>query len=61
VKWVAALIFIFFGIYGLYESLPVDVLTVPVLIAGLTAVTVAAYILGRSDSKRTPPICETSE
>jgi putative Ca2+/H+ antiporter (TMEM165/GDT1 family) len=61
VKWVAALIFICFGIYGLYESLPADVLSVPVLIAGLTAVTVAAYILGRSDSKTTPPICETSE
>jgi putative Ca2+/H+ antiporter (TMEM165/GDT1 family) len=61
VKWVAALIFICFGIYGLYESLPVDVLSVPVVIAGLTAVTLAAYGLGRSASKRTPPICETSE
>lgn len=61
VKWVAALIFIFFGLYGLYEYLPADVLTVPIIITGLTAISVVAYILGRHDFKRIPQICEPSE
>jgi putative Ca2+/H+ antiporter (TMEM165/GDT1 family) len=61
VKWVAALIFIFFGLYGLYEYLPADFLTVPVIIAGLTAIVVVAYILGRGDFKRIRSVCETSE
>ena len=58
---VAALIFIFSGLCGLYEYLPVHVLTVSVIVAGLIAITVTAYILGRSDFKRIQRICETSE
>jgi putative Ca2+/H+ antiporter (TMEM165/GDT1 family) len=61
VKWVAALIFIFFGLYGLYEYLPADVLTLPVIIAGVTAIVLAACILGRGDFKRIPSTCVTSE
>lgn len=55
----AALIFIFFGLYGLYEYLPAHVLTVPVIIAGLTVIAVATYILGRGDFKRIPKSCKS--
>jgi putative Ca2+/H+ antiporter (TMEM165/GDT1 family) len=52
VKWVAALIFIFFGIYGLYEYLPPDLLTVPIVIGSLSVIGVAVMILGRGDVGR---------
>jgi predicted membrane channel-forming protein YqfA (hemolysin III family) len=47
VKWFAALIFIAFGLAGLYQALPASLLTVPVLVA--TAVTLAAamYLVSR--------------
>jgi putative Mn2+ efflux pump MntP len=49
VKWIAALIFIGFGFWGLYEYLPEDVLTAPVMVAGIAAVALAVYWLGRVD------------
>jgi putative Ca2+/H+ antiporter (TMEM165/GDT1 family) len=52
VKWIAALIFIGFGIWGLYEYLPEEVLTVPAALSGITAVALAVYWLGRSDLQR---------
>lgn len=61
VKWVAALIFIFFGLYGLYQYLPANLLTVPVIIIGLTAIAVATYILGRDDFKRIHQACRAPE
>lgn len=61
VKWVAALIFIFFGLYGLYQYLPASLLTMPVIIIGLTAIAVATYILGRGDFKNFPKTCRAPE
>jgi Ca2+/H+ antiporter, TMEM165/GDT1 family len=49
VKWVAALIFIFFGLYSLYENLPVDYLTVPVILATLGTIMLLTIIMGRDD------------
>lgn len=47
VKWVAALIFIFFGLLGLYEALPKERLTVPVITACLAALAAAMYFMSR--------------
>jgi Predicted membrane protein len=47
VKWVAALIFIAFGIAGLYEALPANLLTAPVLGAGAAALAAAMYLVSR--------------
>ena len=49
VKWVAALIFIFFGAYGLYEYTPADLLTTPVVIGSLSLIILLVVILGRGD------------
>ncbi len=49
VKWVAALIFIFFGACGLYEYTPSDLLTAPVVIGSLSLIILLAVILGRGD------------
>lgn len=49
VKWVAALIFIGFGLYGLYEYTPVELLTAPVVVGGLALILFLVVILGRSD------------
>lgn len=52
VKWLAALIFIFFGFYGLYEYLPSYILTMPVIIFGIVVISIATYFLGRDDLNR---------
>jgi putative Ca2+/H+ antiporter (TMEM165/GDT1 family) len=52
VKWIAALIFIGFGLWGLYEYLPEDVLTAPVIVAGIAIISLAVYWLGRNDLRR---------
>jgi len=52
VKWGAALIFIGFGFWGLHEYLPEAILTVPLIVAGLAAVALAVYWLGRGDIRR---------
>lgn len=46
VKWGAALIFIAFGVYGLWENLPREVWSAPVIVAGAAAL--AAAIMGMS-------------
>lgn len=48
VKWLAALTFIAFGLYGLYEYLPARFLTMPLIIGGLAAVAGAVFLLARS-------------
>jgi len=52
VKWIAALIFIGFGFWGLYEYLPEELLTVPAALSGITAVALAVCWLGRNDLRR---------
>ncbi|MBP2652555.1 MAG: hypothetical protein H6Q73_124 [Firmicutes bacterium] len=47
VKWISALIFILFGFYGLYESVPIHFLTTTNIIAVLALMTVAVYVIAR--------------
>jgi hypothetical protein len=56
-KWVAALIFIFFGLYSLYENMPKEVLTVPVILASPGPITLLIIIIGRGEirSLKTAP------
>lgn len=51
VKWVSALIFIAFGIAGLYQYLPRGLLTPPLAAAGLAVVAVAAYLVSRGGGR----------
>ena len=53
VKWVAAIIFIFFGVFGLYEYLPHDMLTLPVAVGGLLVLVLAIILVAKmSNSKK---------
>ncbi|MDR7868427.1 MAG: TMEM165/GDT1 family protein [Sporomusaceae bacterium] len=47
VKWVAALIFIAFGLAGLYEALPASILTAPVLAVTGVSLAAAMYLVSR--------------
>ncbi len=47
VKWGAAAIFIFFGVYGLHENLPSRYLTPALETAAVVLVSIAAFLLGR--------------
>lgn len=47
VKWVAALIFIAFGLAGLYEALPAGIVTVPVVTAAGASLAAAMYAVSR--------------
>lgn len=52
VKWSAAIVFILFGLFGLYESLPSQLVTIPSII-GVVVVTVAlAYFVSRIGSNK---------
>ena len=52
VKWGAALIFIAFGVYGLWENLPREVWTAPVVAAGTAALAAAIWGMARWGSGR---------
>jgi len=59
-KWFSALIFIAFGIYGLYEGLPENTWS-PAVIAGVMALLlISVYFLLRLNRKKNPasPACE---
>lgn len=47
VKWVAALIFIFFGLFGLYDALPKDMLSLPVMVAALAVIGILMYLVAK--------------
>jgi putative Ca2+/H+ antiporter (TMEM165/GDT1 family) len=52
VKWFAAAIFIFFGIAGLYDSLPESLLTPPAMIGGLLLIAVLVGFVVRRSRRR---------
>ena len=52
VKWFAAAIFILFGIAGLYESLPENVLTPPAMAGGLLLVALLVGLMVRMDHRK---------
>lgn len=45
VKWFAAIVFILFGLFGLYQALPQYIVTLPVIITSLSAVGLAMFFL----------------
>ncbi len=63
IKWGAALIFIAFGGYGLYENLPGDIWSPAVLAAGVLVLSAAMYAAARSGAGRPSqlPACENTE
>lgn len=52
VKWIAAVIFIGFGFWGLYEYVPKEYHTAPAAVAVIASVSLAVYALGREDIGR---------
>ncbi|MEG6585851.1 TMEM165/GDT1 family protein [Dendrosporobacter sp. 1207_IL3150] len=55
VKWFAALVFIFFGLYGLYENLPSFLLTPPIVIGAIITIIVLIYLVARMEQKTIVP------
>ncbi len=47
VKWFAAIVFIAFGVIGLYQALPKQFLTTPVMAGGLAAILVCMLLVSR--------------
>ncbi|WP_371370679.1 TMEM165/GDT1 family protein [Sporomusa aerivorans] len=47
VKWVAAITFIFFGVYGLYEYLPRELVTTPVMAGTLIVILLSMYLVAK--------------
>lgn len=52
VKWAAAMIFIFFGLFGLYDSLPNQFLTIPCIISTLAVTAFLIYLVSQMESKK---------
>ncbi len=52
IKWAAALIFIAFGVYGLWENLPREFWSAPVVAAGTAALAAAIWAVARWGSGR---------
>jgi hypothetical protein len=64
IKWVAALIFIFFGLSGLYELLPAAFLYPVLILSGLGLAGFLAYefLWGKKRFPASPaPVCEPGE
>jgi len=47
VKWFAAIIFISFGLFGLYEAVPQDLFSIPVILGSVAAVIFLMYCVSR--------------
>lgn len=52
VKWLAAIIFILSGIFGLYESLPEVLLTKPVVGGGLALIGLLVYLMAHMERRK---------
>jgi putative Ca2+/H+ antiporter (TMEM165/GDT1 family) len=52
VKWFAALVFLAFGVHGLYEACPKSVWTFPVVIGGALLLSSLIYLVVRMNKKR---------
>lgn len=53
IKWFAALIFIAFGVYGLYDNLPKDIWSPSVVTAGAAFLLSFIYLISRMNAKKT--------
>ncbi len=54
VKWFAALVFICFGVYGLYEYLPPELLTTPFMLGGIAVILLSLFIIVKKSDDRLP-------
>jgi len=63
IKWASALIFIAFGVYGLYENMPMHIWSLPIIIGSLIALAAAMYGVARLGARRQShlPVCENKE
>lgn len=63
IKWGAALLFIAFGTYGLYENMSRHILSPSVAAGGLALIALSIYVVARySAGRQTPfPVCENKE
>jgi len=51
VKWFAAIAFILFGLYGLYEALPADFLTTPAILESLALLIASMVVVARMNGE----------
>lgn len=60
VKWVAAVIFILFGLFGLYETLPASLLTPPIMLGTVAIVMILMAVVSRLENTPvdTAPVCK---
>lgn len=65
VKWFAAVLFMLFGLAGLFEFLPKGVAAVPAAVGGVGAVAVLAFLVARRNAKgltgSAPPCARSAE
>lgn len=63
IKWVAAVVFIAFGAYGLYENLPRHIISPAVVAGSLAAIAALMYVTARLNARkgRPVPVCERTE
>lgn len=57
VKWCAAMIFYLFGLFGLYQSLPAQFLTWPVMAGCMSVLVILTYLAARMEKKVEAPCC----
>jgi putative Ca2+/H+ antiporter (TMEM165/GDT1 family) len=53
IKWFSALVFIAFGIYGLYENLPKDIWSPSVITVGALLLLSSVYLISRMKAEKT--------
>jgi Ca2+/H+ antiporter, TMEM165/GDT1 family len=61
IKWVASMIFIAFGAWGLYDTLPSSIWTPSVVTASLLAMAASIVVVHRLSAKRGAPLLETGQ
>mgnify|MGYP003586423192 CR=1 FL=1 len=54
VKWFSAVIFIFFGFVGLYQSLPEQLLSTPHIVGAVVLVVISMYLVNRLGKSKQP-------
>jgi hypothetical protein len=52
IKWAAALIFVAFGLWGLWENLPRAIWTAPVVAGGAAVLAAATWVVARWGAAR---------
>jgi putative Ca2+/H+ antiporter (TMEM165/GDT1 family) len=55
IKWAAALIFIAFGAWGLWENLPREIWSLPAIVGGIAALAAAIWLVARWGAGRAAP------